>query len=863
MSIYKMMRTVRIKRPDGSRPDHSNHLYWTLTGFLAFTLLLTAVAFGQDFKMEAWSKSGLGRAPMVLLTWPQNTRVQAFNLYRRTAAETAYGEKPVNSAPIAVLRDCDEIKTIIPATSEEWKEISTVLQTDSGSGGGGIRDEGHPFQNDVKDPKKQKQLKTAIQSETRFAVMPSPIRIRRFLGFDPCQLYTVRPDSRNGELLQMLARRFYKIAQVIGQAYVDDAVTIGTTYYYEIRGLRDGREEILASNVRVVAGTDTPLPAPLNVQAIAGDSRVMVSWDSVASTTGYDVFRRTMPAGSWIKVNAEPVMVKMTADLNNDSLAVPVYGLIDYRRWDEATGLPDTHEVDGAAVDGPANKTTYRYRVSARNALGTPGTPSAETASVTPTDQTRPGLPMDLKAESVGQDLKLSWSKVTLDELGRIEEDGVKGYDLYRCASQTDTAGTKINTSLILQPALVTTVAYTDVNPAGGIHYGDAQFFYRLRSHDNHSHVSVFSATATGIVPDIFPPDPPKNVAAEGFQHYIRVCWTPNSEPDLESYMLYRSLCNYGRWTPPDQERKTGVNCGPFVLITEMTKKEAEDSLARYGKICFNDASVPAASPLCYAYWVKAKDKSQNESGQWPYPNLTAETVVCQRLLDETPPPLPIVSGMQAQDNAIKIDWISAPIQDLGAFHVYRAEKEGDPYIWVGGMTVVKPPAVSTPLTTPFKPAKPCGCDSIPLVAHSGMKSGSFIDKKVEAKKIYWYKVTSVDQNGNDAKPDSAVPYSTFTFRSAGPAQPVITSPIGKSSGHCGLEIKWTPAFSATTHMGFIVFRSGTEAGPYYQLGAMLKTNAFIDSMINAKNVYWYKIQAFDFRGRPSALSLPQQGRYE
>ncbi len=839
MSIYKRTPQIRPRPSDGS---HSNRLHFLhqIQGWLwVLMLLLPGLVSGQDFKLEAWSRAGVAAPPMVLLTWPENRKVESFQIYRRTAADLAYGKKPVNPAPIAVLRDCNAIKAIIPVRSQEWKEIALILQEPAEGG----RSDG--------------------RGALRFTPAPSPLRIKGERSFDPCQLYSVRPGSRNGELLQMLARKYYRIAQVIGQAFVDHDVAMGSTYYYEIRGLREGREEVLATNVRVVAGVDTPLPAPHNVVATAGDSRVMVTWDSVASTSGYDVYRRTVPSPTWIKVNDKPVMVKLTADLNNDSLALPLFGIIDYRRWDEETGIPLPHDVDGAPVDGPANKNTYRYRVSARNALGTPGTPSAETNAATPTDQTRPGLPMDLKVEAVGQTLKISWSKVTRDELGRIEEDGILGYHLYRATAQTDTAGIRINTTMIPQPVWISSVSHIDSDPVIISQYGEKEFYYRLRVVDAHNHRSVFSAAASGHVPDIYAPDPPRNVAAEGFQSHIRVCWAPNSEPDLESYMIYRSYCDYGRWTPPYQERKTGVDCGPFVLIAEMTEKEAADSLAKHGKICYNDGSVPTASPLCYAYLIKAKDRSQNESGAWPYPDLAIEEVVCQRLLDETPPPLPVVSGMQAQDGAIYIEWLAAPIQDLGAFHVYRAEKESDPYHWVGGMTVVKPPAVSTPLALPFKPAKPCGCDSIPLVAHEGMHAGAFLDKQVEPKKIYWYKVTSVDQNGNDARPDHAVPYSTFTFSSSGPARPVITPPIGKYAGRCGLEIKWSPVFDMTQHKGFVVFRGRTETGAYRQISPFVKTSAFVDSTIHASNTYWYKVQAFDVNGQPSVLSLPQSGKYE
>lgn len=824
MSIYAILHRVKESFSYRNHPALGKSMFCSV-------LLAPAFLAGQTFKLEVLSKSSPPPKAMVLLTWPENHGAAAFNIYRRSAAESTYPEKPVNESAIAMLQDCNAIKALIPPSSMEWKSLARMLQ---------IGEE---------------------KNTGKTGKLPGIILKRK--GFDPCQLYTIHPDTKNWNIVQMLARKYYKIAAVIGQAYIDDSATSGTTYYYQIKAVIAGHEQILASDAVVTAGVDMPPPAPLNVAALAGDSRAMVTWDSVASTNGYDVYRRTMPVGAWIRVNAMPVMVKMTADLNNDSLSTPAWGFIDYRRWDETTGLPLTHDVEGVAVAGPANKTSYRYRVSARNALDTPGIPSAETASVTPVDKTKPGLPIDLAVTVVGQTLQVSWSKVIKDELGRIEEDGVKGYNLYRATSQSDTAGLKVNSSLILQPVWTTIVEYIDSDPAIISHYGEKEFYYRLRAIDHHNNLGVFSAAASGHVPDIYAPDPPKNTSAEGMQNYIRIYWSPNTEPDLESYLIYRSLCDYGHWSPPAQEGKTGTNCGPFVLLAELTVKEAQDSLAKYGKICYNDPTVPQGSPLCYAYLVKAKDKSQNLSGNWPYPNLGVEIVICQRLRDKTPPPLPIISGMQAQDQAVRLEWIAAPLQDLGAFHIYRAEKQNDPYVWIGGVTVEKPPATPKLLHAPFAPGKPCGCDSIPLTAHSGMKSGSYQDAKVEAKKIYWYKVTAVDQNGNEAKPEKAVPYSTFTFSSTGPQQPVIAVPIAKTAGRCGLEIKWSPPFNADRYLGFVVFRSPDENGLYRQLGPMVQTSSYIDSTVNVHAAYWYKVQGFGSSGQPSQTSLPQKGTTE
>jgi hypothetical protein len=797
--------------------------------WILYLSCLCALATAGDFGITGFSEKSLTPNAKAYLVWTEHPSLTSFNLYRKASALDPYSEKPVNKKPIAMLTDCNAIKAIIPEGSEEWKALANAFQSTYS----------------IKIMSKVKLYGVGKKSS---------------LKFDPCLVDTISRGSTNWQRLQLLSGQYLRIAQVIGQAYVDDSVVSGKEYWYEIRGINGVHETVLAGNVHVLAGVDSPLPAPVNVQAIGGDAQVLVTWDSVATAMGYDLFRRTMPFGAWIKVNQGPVMVKMTTGVDGATLSHPVYGFIDNQRWDD-TGMPETHTVDGLVVDGPANGSTYRYQVAARNSLQQVGIHSAETLSVTPRDVTPPGLPVDLKVEALGQTLKVSWSKVTKDALGHVELAGVKGYNVYRCNSQADTSGVKINAALILQP-IGLAVEYIDNSPVIIPAFGEKDYYYRIRAIDQNSNTSVFSASVAGHVPDIYPPEPPKHVHAEGHQKFIRVYWNLNSEPDMESYLIYRSLCHLGLWIPPTQTEKSGVNCGPFVLLYEMTQKEAKDSLNLYGQVCYNDQTVPVGSPLCYAYLIKAKDKSQNLSGNWPYPNLAKEEVICQRLRDETPPAGPIISGLQAQDRAIRIEWIAAPCQDLGAFHVYRAEKETGPFVWAGGVTVEKPPAIAQNLIVPYKPPAACSCDSIPLITHDGMNAGSFLDKKVNPKIIYWYKVVSVDQNGNESALAEATPYSTFTYTATGPAQPVITSAPQKTTGRCGLQITWTPAYNSGQHKGFVVFRSRNENGLFHQISPMLQTSTFVDSTVNTSVAYWYQVQAFDLIGRPSKAATPVMGMY-
>ncbi len=789
-----------------------------------FPLWYTNNGLADSFQMVAVSDSaGVGIKAMVLLVWTEVKDADGFNLYRKESASAEYPKSPINSTPIRILSDCEAIKAILPIGSEEWVQLSKLIKA-------GV---------------------TGRSSQK--SKIPEAMRIK---SYTPCDISSVDKRSEAWRQIQLLAQRYYKVAMLIGQGYIDKPLTTGSTYWYQIKAVRGSREVVLASDIRVVAGVPTLLPAPANVQVMAGDARVMITWDSVANAIGYDVFRRRVPGLlPPIKVNEGVVTTLLTHDLNGDTIAAPRYGMVDFQRYNEA-GYPTTHEVDGVAVSGPSNGLQYQYQVSARNLLGTPGMRSAFSATVKPEDKTPPGLPTDLKVEAVGQKLKITWSQVTLDQMSHVEVGGIKGYDIYRAESVSEIPTTRLNPAIIPQPSLPSQqVEYVDSDPAIISRYGEKEYYYRIRCYDMNNNAGAISAAASGHVPDIYPPDPPKNVAAEGRRNYIRIFWELNSEPDIESYRIYRSLCHNGHWLPPEEEKRTGVDCGPFVLISEITHLAAQDSAAKYGRPCFNDLTVPAGSPICYAYWVKAKDKSQNQSGSWPNPHPVNEKTVCQRLRDETPPPTPIVSALQARDEKIYIEWIAAPCQDLGAFHIYRSEQENGTYRWIGGVSVEEPPASPVYLSAPYRPTTPCGCDSIPLVPHEGMKAGSFIDKTALSNTIYWYRVTSVDQNGNELDPQQSVPYSTFTFKAVGDAKPVIKLPINKVTSGCGLELQWTPVFDASEHMGFVVFRSNSETGVYRQISPIIKANSYIDTAINAKVTYWYKVQAYDSLGRPSQLS--------
>ncbi len=284
------------------------------------------------------------------------------------------------------------------------------------------------------------------------------------------------------------------------------------------------------------------------------------------------------------------------------------------------------------------------------------------------------------------------------------------------------------------------------------------------------------------------------------------------------------------------------------------------DATAMGATVKFDDRSVPKGSPLCYSYWVKAIDRTQNQSGSWPFPDPATEKTVCQRLRDKTPPDPAIISGLFARDQAVRVEWIGPPVQDIRAYHVYRGAAEAGPYKWVGGMTVELPPAVPQVLTAPYTAPAVVGCGKIPIVTIDAMSMGFFVDTTADPKTIYWYKVVGIDQSGNEAPLGKAVPVSTFTFTTRLPSTPTITSVTGTSTAPFGLVIRWTPTFDPSRQRGFAVFRSDRFDSLYRQIGTLVTDSQYQDNQVVRGVSYWYKVVQMDMTGQVSMPSPPVSG---
>lgn len=801
----------------------------------------------------------------MLLMWSPDTVTPnvRYNVYRKEASEPSWPGTPMNPTPIGPITNCTQFKGIIPTTSSTWQMLSYALGDSTGG----------------------------IPPVTPLA--------------NVCSVASLSTGSEKWQRIQVFAGYLPDVAQVMGQAFLDNTVTSGKTYSYRVIRVSGGTElkRLPESEVTIKAGTPGTIPTPGSLQAVAGDSKVQVLWSIPASAKfqSFDVRRATAPGGPWRKVSDVDFSAAVASTINQDTVVPEKHGFTDYQRYD-STGTPISHNVPNppgadVVVNGPQNGVAYYYQVRHKDPLGNPGTWSA-TVSATPQDSTRPATPYGLSVTAMEEmnGFQVRWNRVAVDIQGN--QEAVLGYRIYRYENPEDpnVGATQVG-GTIPQPGDTSIhLEYFDTSPGLRNDCGDKTYYYRLQAVDSSGNLSFRSVAVGDALKDTTRPDNVKGTETEGFNDFIQVRWDLNADCDISEYRIYRAYCNYGDWfpCPPDRDAKgptldfykqyiaifndkpgpstptthydpkTGKpsnlpDCGgPFQLIGSITHEEAKSRKEATGKAWFNDETVPTESPICYAYIVKAVDRSQNESGYMPIPDPSSEIILCERLRDKTPPGPAIVAGLFARDSTVIVEWIGPPVQDIAAYHVYRSENENGPYTWAGGRTVVPPPGTGIILTEPYKPPPVVGCDSIPLVSRDWMSAGKVVDT-VEPRDIYWYRVVGVDQQGNETPPDSAVGVSTFTFKSNREIPPDITG-ITPVDGPCALSIQWTPSYNADSAIGFAVFRCKNAGGDYYQVGSVVKDNVFVDNTVARNVTYWYRVAMLKKDGSLSQLSTPKHG---
>jgi len=792
----------------------------------------------------------------VVLYWKPAEGVFGYNLYRRNISESKMPDKPVNGG------------TLIQSQPQRARDRWQLLQD-------------------------------AVYTERR---QKKPVYSKSATGLGL--------SEKEEEMFDALALLDFEMRLAMGLGFVDGNVKKDEEYVYQLKGVQEDKSEILLSKeVKVQAGHFLLPNSPSSIRTMSGDHKVLILWDRnndpETPAYSYKVKRaERRPTGIYRIINDRQILFDITEDLDNrplgpprggespaDKLKMSPYGpptpgFLDFQRWSKE-GLPESHFVKGEWIEGPENGVTYYYMVASVDILDRVGGWSGAYPA-TPVDRTPPMSPQDLRADPYVDPqapglskLALSWRKVTEDAEGHRDEES-RIYKIYKSRVYEDLENFDSSTSAYAQvdapledpPDM--RLVWIDDDPLDdkgkGTWYGDQYVWYRVCCEDPHGNLSAPSALIQGTVLDITPPGTTNIKGSEGKQKYIRITWWKNSEPDVAGYQIYRTICDKGfpyqeaepsqeEARPPKSTTTSNKKGCDFALIGEVLAEKTQDD----GNYAYEDHSLPEGSPLCYAYWVRAFDKNRNlHQGTPEGCPKDPQEYICERLAEETPPEVPVISGLYAKNNSILVKWIASPIQDLYAFHIYRSEKEDEcarERDWVG--CVFKKDGKTS--ETRWTGVDRVDCKEISVVPDPTTASREFLDTGVKPNKVYWYRVSALDWLGNESegKDLTVIPaVSTFTYSSDKPETPTVLPCEESKTEGCGLIVRWEPKYDSGKVEGFVVFRSTAIAGNYRQVSPIVKGNEFSDKSAIKSTKYWYRVQAVGERGKFSEPSQPLPYEY-
>ena len=253
--------------------------------------------------------------------------------------------------------------------------------------------------------------------------------------------------------------------------YTDTGLTPATTYYYRVHGTNVTGNGAYSPIANATTMQIAP-PAPTGMTATAvSSSEIDLSWNDVATETGYLLERSPDGSSGWTQVNINAANVTTFAD----------------------TGL--------------AQGTTYYYRVHAFNLAGNSAYSSVASAT---TSVNPPAAPTALIASAASTtEIDLSWTDNSSNE---------SGFNVER--SPDGSTWTQINTTA----ANATSYADTGLS-------GNTTYYYRVRA-TNAGGDSSYTSTANATTLPPAPAVPSGLGATAASSTEIDLTWTDNSSND-------------------------------------------------------------------------------------------------------------------------------------------------------------------------------------------------------------------------------------------------------------------------------------------------------------------------------------------
>ena len=599
----------------------------------------------------------------------------------------------------------------------------------------------------------------------------------------------------------------------------DRQVTLGWTAptdlevrSYELR--RDGT--LIATPARGTTGyTDT---GRINGTAhtytlVAVDVAATRSPASTASATPRDVVAPSAPTGLVATAGDRSVALSWTGN--------PEYDVTSYRVLRDGAQIAT---VSGTSYTdtGRTNGTAYGYALVAVDTSGNASAISSPAVTATPHDGLAPAAPSGFTATAGDSQVLLSWTATSDAE--------VRSYELRR------------NGVLIATPSSAATT-YTDTGRSNGVTYT-----YALVAVDVAGMRSP-PVTASATPADGVAPATPTGLMAMPGDGQIALSWTPNGEPDIAGYLVYRdgalvatvtgiSFVDTGRTNGVEHEyriaaRDTSGNdsapsaeavyatahdglppAAPADLVATPSDRQvvlswtaSTDNEVRGYELRRDGAVVAMLAPaatgwtdsglvngVTYTYELVAVDVAADVS-------LPATVSAVPR--DAVDPTAPTGLVAVAGDGEVVLTWNGVGEYDIAAYRVLRA---GVPVALVAGTTYID----------------------------TGLVNGS----------SYTYAVVAVDTSDNDSDPSD--PASATPRDAVPPAAPVglVATP-----GDRQVVLDWTPNAEPDV-TAYRVWRDGVQV-------AVVSGTTYTDAGLTNGVEYTYALQAVDTSGNDSEASEP------
>ncbi len=211
----------------------------------------------------------------------------------------------------------------------------------------------------------------------------------------------------------------------------------------------------------------------------------------------------------------------------------------------------------------------------------------------------------------------------------------------------------------------------------------------------------------TGDV-DVTPPAIPTNFTATAGDGNVLLSWNANSETDLHSYHLFKGTVDGGTVTY-------------FFSVGKNTTSYTDNNVT---------------NGTTYYYKINAGDTSNNQSVISAQVSATPTAPI-----DVTRPATPTITSASAMQCGVKLEWTQNTEPDLANYYIYRSK--------TSGFT----PSLSKPMVTSNK---------IATVDKSLTQYNDITN--VESNTVYYYKMSAVDNSGNESGYSSQATATTLNI---------------------------------------------------------------------------------------------------